>query len=100
MEVICLGCITLQSCKLPGCIPYTSAEPCPMCMATCYWAGLEQAFYASASEDACRYGSFDDRPIFEQLCLPKEQRSIKVTQLLRDETVAVWKEYQAKPDKV
>jgi guanine deaminase len=36
----------------------------------------------------------------EQLALPKEQRSIKLTQLLRDEAIVVWKEYRAKPDKI
>ena len=41
-----------------------------------------------------------DRPIYEQLALPKEKRSIKLTQMLRDEAVVVWKKYQAKPDKV
>ena len=100
MEAIRLACITLQSFKLPGCILYTSAEPCPMCMATCYWAGIEQVFYAATVEDALEYGNFDDRPIYEQLALPKEQRSIKMTQLLQKEAVDVWKQYKAKPDKV
>ena len=66
--------------RLPGCTLYTSAEPCPMCMATCYWAGIEQVFYAATVGDAFEYGNFDDRPIYEQLALPKEQRSIKLTQ--------------------
>ena len=75
-------------------------EPCPMCMATCYWAGIEQVFYAATVEDALEYGNFDDRPIYEQLALPKEQRSIKMTQMLQKEAVDVWKQYKAKPDKV
>jgi len=100
MEAIRLGCITLQSFKLPGCILYTSAEPCPMCMATCYWAGIGEVYYAASVEDAFEYGNFDDRPIYEQLALPKEKRSIKLTQMLREEAVVVWKQYQAKPDKV
>ncbi len=100
MEAIRLACITLQSFKLPGCILYTSSEPCPMCMAACYWAGLERVFYAATVEDALKYGNFDDRPIYEQLALPKEKRSIKLTQLCQEEAVAVWKEYQAKPDRI
>jgi len=100
MEAIRLACITLQSFKLPGCILYTSAEPCPMCMATCYWAGIEEVYYAATVEDAYEYGDFDDRPIYEQLALPKEQRSIRLTQILREEAVEVWKAYQAKPDRV
>ena len=100
MEAIRLACITTKSFKLPGCILYTSAEPCPMCMATCYWAGIEEVYYAASVDDASEYGNFDDRPIYEQLALPKEQRSIKLTQMLREEAVAVWKQYQAKPDKI
>lgn len=100
MEAIRLAAITLQSFKLSGCILYTSGEPCPMCMAACYWAGIEEVFYASTVEDAQTYGEFDDHPIYEQLALPKEKRSIKLTQLCREEAVTVWKEYQAKPDKV
>jgi guanine deaminase len=100
MEAIRLACITLQSFKLPGCILYTSAEPCPMCMATCYWAGIEAVYYAATVEDALAYGDFDDRPIYEQLALPKEKRSIRLHQILREEAVEVWKEYQAKPDRV
>jgi guanine deaminase len=100
MEAIRLACITLQNFKLTGCTLYTSAEPCPMCMATCYWAGIEQVFYAASVDDAFKYGNFDDRPIYEQLALPKEQRSIKMTQILRDEAVVVWKKYHDKPDRV
>jgi tRNA(Arg) A34 adenosine deaminase TadA len=100
MEAIRLACITLQSFKLPGCRLYTSAEPCPMCMAACYWAGIEEVYYAATVEDAFEYGDFDDRPIYEQLALPKERRSIRLTQVLREEAVAVWKAYQARPDRV
>ena len=100
MEAIRLACITLQSFKLPGCILYTSAEPCPMCMAACYWAGLEEVVYAASVEDAFDYGDFDDRPIYEQLALPKEQRSIRLTQVLREEALEVWKDYHARPDRV
>ena len=100
MEAIRLACITLQSFKLPGCILYTSAEPCPMCMAACYWAGIEEVVYAVTVEDALAYGDFDDRPIYGQLALPKEQRSIRLTQALRDEAVEVWKAYHALPDRI
>jgi guanine deaminase len=100
MEAIRLACITLQSFKLTGCTLYTSAEPCPMCMATCYWADIERVFYGASVEDAFEYGNFDDRPIYEQLALPKEKRSIALTQMLREEAVVVWKKYQAKPDKI
>ena len=100
MEAIRLACVTLQSFKLPGCILYSSAEPCPMCLAACYWAGIDEVYYAASVEDAATYGNFDDRPIYEQLALPREKRSVRLTQLLRDEAIVLWKKYQAKADRV
>ena len=48
-----------------------------MCMATCYWAGVDEVYYASVEvEDAFEYGNFDDRPIYEQLaCRRRSARS-------------------------
>jgi hypothetical protein len=47
-----------------------------------------------------KYGNFNDQPIYEQLALPKEKRSITMKQMLQSEAVEVWKKYQAKPDKI
>ena len=100
MEAIRLACITLQSFKLHGCTLYTAGEPCPMCMAAAYWAEIGQIFYSATVEDAYTYGQFDDRYIYKELALPPGQRKIQMQQMLREEAVAVWKQYQAKPDKV
>jgi guanine deaminase len=100
MEAIRLACITLQSFKLKGCTLYTAGEPCPMCMATAYWAEIDRIFYSATVEDAFTYGQFDDRYIYKELALPPEKRKIRMEQMLREEAVEVWKNYQAKPDKV
>jgi guanine deaminase len=100
MEAIRSACITLQSFKLTGCTLYTSAEPCPMCLATSYWAGLEDIHYAASVDDALAYGNFDDRFIYEELALPKDKRKLRLTQGLQAEAIEVWKKYQAKPDKI
>ena len=100
MEAIRLACITLQSFKLKGCTLYTAGEPCPMCMATAYWAEIDRIFYGATAEDAFTYGQFDDRYIYKELALPPEQRKIRMEQMLREEAVEVWKKYQAKPGKV
>jgi guanine deaminase len=100
MEAIRLACITLQSFKLKGCTLYTAGEPCPMCMATAYWAELDRIFYSATVEDAFTYGQFDDRYIYKELALPPEKRKIPMQQMLRGEAVEVWKKYQAKPDKI
>ena len=100
MEAIRGACKKLGSFKLAGCTLYTSAEPCPMCAAASYWAGIERVFYAATVGDALEYGGFDDSMIYGQLRKDVGERSIPATQMLRDEAVEVWKKYQAKPDKV
>ncbi len=100
MEAMRLACVTLQSFKLTGCTLYTAAEPCPMCLATAYWAGLDQIYYGATVADALEYGNFDDSYIFKELALPPEKRRITTKQILRAEAVEVWKKYKAKPDKV
>ncbi len=99
MEAIRKACKAMNSFKLTGCVLYTSAEPCPMCAAASYWAGIERIFYGATVGDALKYGGFDDSMIFEQLTKPTTERSIPATQLLQSEAVEVWKLYQAKPDK-
>jgi guanine deaminase len=100
MEAIRLACVTLQNFKLAGCTLYTSAEPCPMCLSACYWAGVERIYYAATVGDALKYGNFDDSFIYKELALPAAQRQIRMAQRLREDAVAVWKQYQAKPDKI
>lgn len=89
MEAIRLAAITLQSFKLTGCTLYTSAEPCPMCLAAAYWAGIERVYYAATIEDAWEYGGFDDRLIYQELALSPGQRCIPMTGLLRKEAIEV-----------
>ena len=40
MHAIRQACALLKKPKLDGCILYTSSEPCPMCLATAYWAAV------------------------------------------------------------
>jgi tRNA(Arg) A34 adenosine deaminase TadA len=100
MEAIRKACQKLGSFKLNGCTMYTSAEPCPMCAAASYWAGIEQIYYGATVGDALEYGGFDDAMIFEQLRRPTQTRTIPASQIQRAEAVEIWKEYQAKPDKI
>lgn len=63
IEAIRKACQAQGSFKLRDATLYTSAEPCPMCMAAAYWAGIKEIYYASTNEDALRYGDFDDSMI-------------------------------------
>lgn len=100
IEAIRNACKKVGSFKLKGATLYTSAEPCPMCMAASYWAGIERVFYASTNEDALEYGDFDDSMIYGELRKPTGERSIACVQILQAEAVDVWKKYKNKADRV
>jgi tRNA(Arg) A34 adenosine deaminase TadA len=100
MHAIRQACALLKKPKLDGCILYTSSEPCPMCLATAYWASLDGIIYGATVEDSKKYGNFDDAFIYEQLAKPVNERSIPEQSLLRAEAVKVWKEYHDRTDQV
>ena len=50
---------------------YSSSEPCPMCLAACYWARLDRVVFAATTRDVAANG-LSDLPVYEQLRLPAE----------------------------
>src|SRR5262249_40880568 len=76
MHAIRNACAALKAIKLDGCILYTSSEPCPMCLATSYWAGLDGIVYGAFATDSKKYGGFDDVFIYEEFAKPIDSRSI------------------------
>ncbi len=99
MQAIREACALLKTPKLDGCILYTSSEPCPMCLATSYWAALDGIVYGATAGDSKKYGNFDDEFIYAQLLKPTAERAMPEASLLRSEAVDVWKEYAARSDK-
>ena len=93
------ACKRLRIFHLEGCELYTSCEPCPMCLAAIYWARLGTVFYGNTRKDAARLG-FDDDRIYAELALPIRRRKLVMTQLLRDEAMTAFLEWERKPDKV
>ena len=100
IEAIRKACKSQGSFKLRNATLYTSAEPCPMCMAAAYWAGIKAVYYAAQVEDALEYGGFDDSMIYSELKKNDEDRSIPTKQIMRAEAVEVWKKYAQKEDRV
>jgi tRNA(Arg) A34 adenosine deaminase TadA len=89
----------LNSFSLEGCEIYTSCEPCPMCLAAIYWARIEKIYYANTKKDAAEI-DFDDSFIYEQIELPYSERSIPVTQMLRNEAIEAFEIWRNKTDKI
>ena len=77
----------LDTFSLAGCRLYTSCEPCPMCLAACYWARLDAIYYGASAADAARAG-FDDAFLYEEFRRDQPERALPATQLLANEAWA------------
>ena len=93
------ACLLLDSFQLGDCEIYSSCEPCPMCLGAIYWARPKALYFAGTRADAARVG-FDDEYIYEELRLPQESRSIPSLQILHDEALSAFAQWQKKQDKV
>jgi len=100
-EVVAIrdACKRLKAFQLEDCDLYTSCEPCPMCLSAMYWARLRSVFYGNTRKDAAKI-AFDDDFIYREVGLPMSKRKLAMTQLLRDEALAAFVEWQNKPDKI
>ena len=55
VRAIRLATKRLKTLSLAGYTLYTTCEPCPMCMSTALWAGLDRIVYGATIEDANRH---------------------------------------------
>jgi tRNA(Arg) A34 adenosine deaminase TadA len=99
-EVVAIreACKVLNSFQLDDCEIYTSCEPCPMCLGAIYWARPSKMYYANTKKDAANIG-FDDQFIYEELDLPLDKRQLSAEQLLQDEAIIAFKEWEEKTNK-
>jgi len=98
VNAIRAACKALDSFSLAGCELYTSCQPCPMCLAACYWARLDAVYYGAKAADAARAG-FDDAFLYEEFRKDNTARALPATQLLGDEawaSFAAWIESENK----
>ena len=99
-EVVAIreACRALADFQLHGCDLYTTCEPCPMCLGAIYWARPARTFYAATATDAAQAG-FDDAFIYDELKVTPASRRIPMTQLLREDSLAIfsaWKQQETK----
>jgi tRNA(Arg) A34 adenosine deaminase TadA len=89
----------LATFDLHGCDIYTSCEPCPMCLGAIYWARLSHVYFAATAADASNAG-FDDSMIYREVALPHTQRTIPMTQTMREDALAAFRAWNEKPNKI
>ncbi|OGJ47033.1 tRNA-specific adenosine deaminase [Candidatus Peregrinibacteria bacterium RIFOXYB12_FULL_41_12] len=70
------ACNALKTFDLSGCEIYSTTEPCPMCLATIYWAKLSGLYFGNDRKDAAGIG-FDDQFIYDEIARASEDRSLK-----------------------
>jgi guanine deaminase len=99
MMAIREACKNLGKFHLTGCEMYSSCEPCPMCLGAIYWARLDRVYFASTAADAAIAG-FDDSFIYQEIQRPYAQRKIPMIQLMREESLAAFRAWEQKPDKI
>ena len=99
IEAIRDACRNLNDFSLKGCTIYSSCEPCPMCLSAIYWARLDQVYFGNTQDDAAKI-DFDDAFLYKEVALPLASRSLPIEQLLGEEAVEVFNEWDAKEDKI
>lgn len=83
------ACGNIKSIDLSGCVMYTSAEPCPMCMAAVYWSKIEKVYYANTEEESLKHG-FYDKEILEELRKPKSKRAVKSQRIANPQALEIF----------
>lgn len=82
----------LKTHDLSGCVLYTSAEPCPMCLSAIIWANIKEVYYANTKKDAEDIG-FRDNMIYEYLKGEKKD-VIKLIRINNEEAIEVFKKFK------
>jgi tRNA(Arg) A34 adenosine deaminase TadA len=99
VNAIRAACMALGIFSLAGCELYTSCQPCPMCLAACYWARLDAIYYGASAADAARAG-FDDAFLYDEFRKDQQARSLPAQQLLAAEAWASFEAWIASPGKI
>ena len=93
------ACRLLKTFELHGCELYTSCEPCPMCLSAIYWSRIRKMYYGNTRKDAARI-AFDDDFIYREVALPIPKRQLVMKQLLHNEALKAFAEWDKKTDKI
>lgn len=92
------ACKELNTHDLSGCILYTSAEPCPMCLSAIIWSNIKEVYYANTKENANDIG-FRDDIIYEYL-KGNNKSLINLHHIESEEALEVFKKFKKLEDKI
>src|ERR1700681_1299535 len=94
-EVVAIreACRKLSRFQPAGWDIYTTREPCPMCLGVIYWARPARVYFGNTAADAAAIG-FDDSFIYQQLGVALADRAIPMVQMMREEALAAFQEWE------
>ena len=92
------ACRRLGRYWLEGCELFVNCQPCPMCGGAIRWAHIAKVYYAATTADAAAIG-FDDEAIARDICRPADTQQLPTEQLLREETLAVFRAWEDLPQR-
>ena len=99
MEAIRDACKTLGTYDLAGCVLYTTAEPCPMCLAAMHMSGVAAVRFCYSNDEAEAFG-LSTAAIYAQMAMPLDAQAIDIRQQAvpcdGPSLYAVWKSRQAR----
>ncbi len=100
-EVVAIrrACAAVGDFSLAGATLYTSCEPCPMCLASAYWARISRIVYANTRDDAAAIG-FDDAFIYDEMPKAPSERAIRMDHVPSPAAAAAFAAWMAKADKI
>jgi guanine deaminase len=83
------ACKNLQTLDLSGAEIFSSAEPCPMCLAAIYWVRIKIVYFSNTEEQSLKYG-FLDKIILRELRKTKSKRKIQGIHLVNPKAIQVF----------
>lgn len=96
VNAIRAACQKVGSYDLSGCILYTTAYPCPMCLSAIIWANIKKVYFGCRPEDAEHIGFRDDfmYRFIENKCHDKSV--LDLAELDRADCLKLFAEYSQK----
>ena len=100
-EVVAIrrACAALGNFSLAGATLYSSCEPCPMCLASAYWARISRIVYANTRDDAAAIG-FDDAFIYDEIPKAPHERALAMEHVRSAEAAEAFAAWMRKADKI
>jgi len=93
------ACKAVGDFQLTGATLYTSCEPCPMCLASAYWARVDRIVFSNTRAEAAGIG-FDDSFIYDEVAKAVGERAIPMQHVPLAAAAAAFAAWSCKADKV